>query len=51
VDGGPCERVSWMMGTEEDPVVCLRVEGVDEEEGMKRSSFDWEISIKAECRS
>jgi len=41
VEGGPWERVSWMMGTEEDPVDCLRVEGVDEDGGINRSSFDW----------
>ena len=40
MEGIPCVRVSWMMGTEEDPVVCFKVDGVDEDGGMKRSSFD-----------
>ena len=41
VDGRPWVSESWTIGTEEEPVVDLRVGGTDEDEGMNLSSFDF----------
>ena len=48
MEGRPWERVSWTMGTETEPVDCFRVEGVEEEGGMKRSSFDCIVRYSVE---
>jgi len=41
VHGRPWVSESWTIGTEEEPVVDLRVGGTDEDEGMNLSSFDF----------
>jgi hypothetical protein len=41
VDARPWLRVSWTMGTADEPLAGLRIVGTDEEGGMNRSPFDY----------